>query len=117
MLLDHLSHALVTAPGQTPDRWMLFLHGILGSGANWRTVARKIVAARPQWGAVLVDLIESSLVRWPLVSEFWREAVLGALILLSVSADAVLMRRLNRMRVDWQIRRKQGDGKQAKVAP
>lgn len=56
MSLDHLSHALVTAPGATPDRWMLFLHGILGSGANWRTVARKIVAARPAWGAVLVDL-------------------------------------------------------------
>lgn len=73
-------------------------------------------------GAVLVDLIESSLVRWPLVSEFWREAVLGALILLSVSADAVLMRRLNRMRIDWQIRRKQAaaqqdENKQAKVTP
>lgn len=45
-------------------------------------------------GAVLVDLIDTSLVRWPLVSEFWREAVLGALILVAVTADAVLMRRL-----------------------
>lgn len=35
---------------------MLFLHGIFGSGANWRTFARRFVAARPQWGAVLVDL-------------------------------------------------------------
>jgi rhamnose transport system permease protein len=32
-------------------------------------------------------------VRWALVSEFWREAVLGVLILLSVAADALLMRR------------------------
>lgn len=45
-------------------------------------------------GAVLVDLIETSLVRWPLVSEFWREAVLGFLILASVAADALVMRRL-----------------------
>jgi rhamnose transport system permease protein len=50
-------------------------------------------------GAILVDLIDTSLVRWQLVSEFWREAVLGTLILLSVTADAILMRRLVRWRV------------------
>lgn len=50
-------------------------------------------------GAILVDLIDTSLVRWQLVSEFWREAVLGALILLSVAADAILMRRL----VKWRV--------------
>lgn len=51
-------------------------------------------------GAILVDLIDTSLVRWDLVSEFSREAVLGALILLSVTADAVLMRRLIAARVN-----------------
>jgi len=56
-----LAHSLVTAPSATepaakPTRWMLFLHGILGSGANWRTFAKQIVAASPEWGAVLVDL-------------------------------------------------------------
>jgi pimeloyl-ACP methyl ester carboxylesterase len=35
---------------------MLFLHGILGSGANWRMIAKRFIAARPRWGAVLVDL-------------------------------------------------------------
>lgn len=45
-------------------------------------------------GAILVDLIDTSLVRWQLVSEFWREAVLGVLILLAVATDALLMRRL-----------------------
>lgn len=45
-------------------------------------------------GAILVDLIDSSLVRWAFVSEFWREAVLGVLILLAVATDALLMRRL-----------------------
>ncbi|MGB8813410.1 MAG: ABC transporter permease [Paracoccaceae bacterium] len=49
-------------------------------------------------GAVLVDVIDTSLVRWQIVSEFWREAVLGALILISVATDTVLMRRLAVMR-------------------
>jgi rhamnose transport system permease protein len=47
-------------------------------------------------GAALIDLIDTSLVRWEAVSEFWREAVLGFLILLAVTADTVLMRRLLR---------------------
>ncbi|MDB4992593.1 MAG: putative hydrolase, alpha/beta fold family [Myxococcaceae bacterium] len=51
-----LTHALVTAPGATPSSWMLFLHGIFGTGANWRTFARRWTAERPTWGAVLVDL-------------------------------------------------------------
>jgi len=50
-------------------------------------------------GAILVDLIDTSLVRWELVSEFWREAVLGALILAAVAVDAILMRRLIALRV------------------
>lgn len=37
---------------------MLFLHGILGTRANWRGIARRFVEARPGWGAVLVDLRE-----------------------------------------------------------
>ncbi|MCX7889340.1 MAG: ABC transporter permease [Rhodobacteraceae bacterium] len=45
-------------------------------------------------GAALIDLIDTSLVRWELVSEFWREAVLGLLILAAVVADALLSRRL-----------------------
>ncbi len=49
-------------------------------------------------GATLVELIQSSLQRWPLVSEFWREAVLGFLILASVTADTVVMRRLMAVR-------------------
>ncbi len=35
---------------------MLVLHGIFGSGANWRTFARRLAEARPSWGFVLVDL-------------------------------------------------------------
>ena len=50
-------------------------------------------------GAILVDLIETSLVRWQLVSEFWREAVLGGLILIAVAADSQLMRRLTSIKL------------------
>ena len=35
---------------------MLVLHGIYGSGANWRTFARRLAEQRPAWGLVLVDL-------------------------------------------------------------
>lgn len=58
-------------------------------------------------GAVLVDLIDTSLVRWQFVSEFWREAVLGALILLSVAMDAILMRRL----IEFRTRRERDEAK------
>jgi pimeloyl-ACP methyl ester carboxylesterase len=49
-------HVSLVAPPTPPTRWMLCLHGILGSGANWRTMARRLVAAQPSWGIALVDL-------------------------------------------------------------
>lgn len=45
-------------------------------------------------GATLIDVIDTSLVRWELVSEFWREAILGLLILFAVAMDTLLSRRL-----------------------
>ena len=47
-------------------------------------------------GAVLVDLIDISLNRWELISEFWRDAVLGMLILLAVVFDRLLTLRLTK---------------------
>ena len=41
-------------------------------------------------GAVLIDLLDQSLVRVPQVSEFWRDAILGVLILVAVVADALI---------------------------
>jgi rhamnose transport system permease protein len=49
-------------------------------------------------GAILVDLLETGLIRWAVVSEFWREAVLGALILAAVTTDTLLSRRLAALR-------------------
>lgn len=51
-----LHHERVTAPSADPARWILVLHGIYGAGRNWGTVARRVVAERPAWGAALVDL-------------------------------------------------------------
>jgi rhamnose transport system permease protein len=45
-------------------------------------------------GTVLIDMLDQSLIRWLAISEFWRDAILGLLILLAVAADAVLLRRL-----------------------
>jgi len=42
--------------GPRPRRTIAFLHGILGSGGNLRSIARRFVDARPTWAAWLVDL-------------------------------------------------------------
>jgi len=52
-----LAHNTVALPDSgPPTRWMMFLHGLLGSRSNWRAIATRFVAARPGWGALLVDL-------------------------------------------------------------
>jgi pimeloyl-ACP methyl ester carboxylesterase len=49
-----LHSAAVT--GRDPVHWLVVTHGILGSGTNLRTLSKKLVAARPEWGVLLVDL-------------------------------------------------------------
>ena len=46
----------VVVEGAQPRQWLAVLHGIYGAGRNWASVARAVVEARPEWGAVLVDL-------------------------------------------------------------
>jgi rhamnose transport system permease protein len=69
-------------------------------------------------GAVLIDVLENSLIRWLAISEFWRDALLGLLILLAVATDTVIMNRLRKIwsRHDLQVTsgeetpaKKQGD--------
>jgi rhamnose transport system permease protein len=47
-------------------------------------------------GAVLIDVLDQSLVRVEQVSEFWRNAILGGLILLAVVGDVAIGRRFRR---------------------
>ncbi len=49
-------HAIVTAPSANPSRYMFVLHGIFGSGGNFRSFIRRLAESCPQWGFVLVDL-------------------------------------------------------------
>ena len=49
-------------------------------------------------GALLVDTIDNSLTRWAVVSEFWRDALLGFLIMAAVTLDTLAARSLARMR-------------------
>ncbi|MEJ7734515.1 MAG: alpha/beta hydrolase [Polyangiaceae bacterium] len=48
-------HSLVRAQGAEPSRWLVVLHGILGSGDNWRLFARKLCEKAPGWGVCLID--------------------------------------------------------------
>lgn len=42
--------------GSRPKQAVAFLHGILGSGRNLRTIATRFIEQRPEWTAWLVDL-------------------------------------------------------------
>jgi len=52
-------------------------------------------------GAVMINLLQQSLLRWLVISNFWVSALLGLLILVSVTLDAVI---INRMRDIWARR-------------
>jgi rhamnose transport system permease protein len=49
-------------------------------------------------GTLLVDTLDNSLTRWAVVSEFWRDALLGMLIMTAVAADTFMSRSFTRMR-------------------
>ncbi len=51
-----LHRTILRAPSAEPEGALLFLHGILGTGANLRGLAQTFVQAEPRFAAVLVDL-------------------------------------------------------------
>ena len=61
----------LTVGERPPQKWLLFLHGILGSGANWRSFARKILEPRPHWGALLVDLRMHGQSHYGMLNRLW----------------------------------------------
>jgi rhamnose transport system permease protein len=52
-------------------------------------------------GALMINLLQQSLLRWLVISDFWVGALLGMLILLAVTIDAVI---INRLRDIWTQR-------------
>lgn len=48
-------------------------------------------------GALFLDLLQNSLFRWAAISEFWRDAILGMLILFAVALDYVVFGRLKNL--------------------
>jgi rhamnose transport system permease protein len=49
-------------------------------------------------GASMINLLQQSLLRWLVISDFWVDALLGLLILVAVTIDAVIV---NRLRDIW----------------
>lgn len=65
-------------------------------------------------GTILIDLMENSLYRTMAVSEFWRDAILGMMILLAVAVDYLVIGRLRKIwvRAGFQM---YSDGSQQKI--
>jgi rhamnose transport system permease protein len=55
-------------------------------------------------GAVMIGIIEQSLFRLQ-ISEFWRDALLGLLILLAIASDAVILQRLRALWARGELKR------------
>ena len=60
-------------------------------------------------GTVLIATLEQSLLRWRIISEFWRDALLGLLILLAVATDSVILSRLRLLWARGEIEQLQAD--------
>jgi rhamnose transport system permease protein len=63
-------------------------------------------------GVLLIEILQQSLLRWQGVSEFVKDAILGLLILLAVTADAIILGRLREM---W-VRGRRRDRARAQAA-
>jgi len=59
-------------------------------------------------GAMLIQTLQTSLLRWLGISQFALDAILGALILFAVAADAIILRRLQD---EWVRVRRQDDAR------
>jgi rhamnose transport system permease protein len=83
---------------------------VAGSGLELKSVAAAVVGGVNIFGgsgsifgavlgAIMIDLLENSLIRWLQISEFWRDAMLGMLILTSVATDSVIMKHFRNYRL------------------
>jgi rhamnose transport system permease protein len=85
-----------------------------GNGLELQSVAAVVVGAvnifggsgtvlGAMLGAVIIGMLDQSLLRLH-ISEFWRDAVLGLLILLAVASDAVILGRLRKLWVRTELK-------------
>jgi rhamnose transport system permease protein len=64
-------------------------------------------------GVLTIEVLQQSLLRWAGISEFVKDAILGLLILIAVTADAVILGRLREMWV--RVRRRDRASAQATI--
>ena len=64
-------------------------------------------------GVLTIEVLQQSLLRWAGISEFVKDAILGLLILIAVTADAVILGRLREMWV--RVRRRDRARAQAAI--
>lgn len=67
-------------------------------------------------GALFLDLLENSLFRWQVISEFWRDAILGMLILAAVALDYVVFGRLKNLWARAGLQMRSEDEQKPEVA-
>jgi rhamnose transport system permease protein len=65
-------------------------------------------------GVLLIGILEQSLLRWAGVSEFVKDAILGLLILIAITADAIILGRLREL---WVRTRRRDQERRQKVGP
>jgi rhamnose transport system permease protein len=62
-------------------------------------------------GALLINILQQSLIRWISISAFWIDALLGALILVAVATDALILGRLRRLWARTEVQMTETDAK------
>ena len=81
---------------------------LAGTGLEFESIAAVVVGGVSNMGgsgtvvgaflgALLIDLLQNSLFRWAVISQFWLDAILGMLILLAVALDHVVFGRLKNL--------------------
>lgn len=66
-------------------------------------------------GALLINILQQSLIRWISISAFWIDALLGLLILLAVATDALILGRLRNLWARNPVRMTETDAQRATV--
>lgn len=64
-------------------------------------------------GALLINILQQSLLRLPNISQFWIDAFLGVLILTAIAIDALVMNRIRNLWARTSVQMSESDAKRA----